>query len=142
MFFEHDWPVGDEALAVATSWADESGNVLAYDIRINGTVPWSTTGAGDAFDLQAAVAHEVGHVLGLEHSSDTEATMYASHSLGEDWRQVLHEDDRAAIQFVYGDGPADSPEELPFRGCHTSGSAPGFVWVLSSLCLAFARRRS
>lgn len=142
VFFEHDWPVGDEALAVATSWADAEGNVVAYDIRINATVPWSTTGAPAAFDLQAAVAHEVGHVLGLEHSETADATMYASHAMGEDWRQRLHEDDREAVRFLYGGDPSSA--EAPPRGlaCSATGVAPTWLLALAPTLLTLARRRS
>ncbi|HHO54082.1 MAG TPA: matrixin family metalloprotease [Deltaproteobacteria bacterium] len=139
VFFEHDWPVGDEALAVATSWADASGNVVAYDIRVNASIPWSTTGAQTAFDLQAAITHEVGHVLGLEHSEAADATMYASHAMGETWRRELHADDREAIHFVYGDTePLDGATGLG-PGCSTTGAAPG--WLLPIIPALFLLKR-
>ncbi|MBX2800231.1 MAG: matrixin family metalloprotease [Myxococcales bacterium] len=146
VFFEHDWPIDDIALAVATTWADEQGNILSFDIRINGTVPWSTVGDSDAYDLQAAVTHEVGHVLGLEHSAVVDANMYATHGLGDDWRRDLHDDDAAAVQFVYGDGPTDTDDEgppLPF-GCNVvpawTPRTPSPAWILGLPLYLMIRR--
>ena len=66
-------------------------------------------GDDEAFDLQAAVAHEVGHVLGIQHTDVADATMFPSHDFGDIWRRELHEDDQAAAQYLYGEGSTESP---------------------------------
>ena len=139
VFFERNWPTGNEALAIATTWTDESGQVVSFDIRINARSNWSTTGEENGFDLQAAITHEVGHVLGLEHSGIGDATMFASHDVGEDWRQVLHEDDEGAVQYLYQ--PRDS-EVGPVNGCSTSVGGTFLGWLtLVPLTLILRRRR-
>ncbi len=133
VFFDPAWPWdADTSMALATVWADEHGNVVAFDIRVNGNVPWGTDGARDAFDLQAALTHEVGHVLGLDHSDVPDATMYSEHAPGESWRRQLHEDDLAGVRHLYGDGTE------PRRGC---ASLPGRAPGLAPLLLLFTRTR-
>ena len=132
VFFETDWPIGNEALAVATTWADEEGRVVSFDIRINASIPWSTSGHDERFDLQAAMTHEVGHVLGLEHSSVGDATMFAAHDVGESWRQDLHQDDQEAVQYLYGPGSRDNGKSGLFSCASVNpggGSAAAWLWL-------------
>ena len=106
VWFVDDWPFHDEGvLALASVWADTSGAIVAFDVQIDGAVDWSTDGDPDAYDLQAAITHEVGHVLGIEHSPYEEATMFASQGLGDGWRQALAPDDEDAARFLYPGAP-------------------------------------
>jgi hypothetical protein len=62
-------------------------------------------------DLLTVAAHEIGHTLGLAHSSDPNALMYPSYS--GPYRR-LGEDDIAGIQAIYGVGSAPEPApEVP-----------------------------
>ncbi len=140
VYFEHDWPEDSQALAIATTWADDKGRVVAFDIRVNATVPWATDGHEERFDLQAAVTHEVGHVLGLEHSGVSEATMFAAHDRGEAWRQALHVDDEDGVRYLYGDGLAGPQREgLPWTCAHPPG-APSALWVALTPMVLWLRR--
>lgn len=60
-------------------------------------------------DLLTVAAHEIGHTLGLAHSGDPNALMFASYS-GP--RRFLSEDDIAGVQDLYGvgSGPDPAPE--------------------------------
>lgn len=140
VYFESEWPLGSEALAVATTWADDQGRVVSFDVRINANVSWSTTGDDARFDLQAAMTHEVGHVLGLEHSAFHDATMFPSHDVGDTWRQALHEDDQEAVQYLYelgggGAGPGAA------TACNTA-TGTAWAWLLPFTLVAHRRRRS
>ena len=57
-------------------------------------------------DLLTVAAHEIGHTLGLAHSDDPNALMFASYS-GP--RRFLGEDDIAGVQAIYGVGSAPEP---------------------------------
>jgi hypothetical protein len=57
-------------------------------------------------DLLTVAAHEIGHTLGLAHSSDPNALMYASYSGPH---RSLSEDDIAGVQALYGVGSAPEP---------------------------------
>ena len=128
---------GSEALAVATTWANEQGAVVSFDIRVNARVGWTTEERDDRYDLQAAVTHEVGHVLGLEHSTVEDATMYPAHDLGDAWRQQLHTDDQEAVQYLYSESAVSGRPDDSSLAC---ASAPGVLWM-ALLPLPFLRRR-
>lgn len=139
VWFESDWPFDPDQIAMTDLWTDEEGKLVAFDIHINGTVPWSTEGKPEAYDLQAAVLHEVGHALGLEHSAITTAAMYNTTELGAVWRRELHEDDVHAAQFLYpieAKSPSNGLQSL-LMSCNTVPSS--FNWiaplvVASALC--------
>ncbi|RPJ24522.1 MAG: hypothetical protein EHM33_17545, partial [Chloroflexi bacterium] len=59
-------------------------------------------------DLLTVAAHEIGHTLGLAHSSDPNALMFASYSGPH---RSLSDDDIAGIQAIYG--MASAPEPAP-----------------------------
>ncbi len=63
-------------------------------------------------DLLTVAAHEIGHNLGLDHSSDPNALMYPSYSGPH---RSLGNDDIAGVQSLYGLAaqPAQSPEAPP-----------------------------
>ncbi|XP_043723245.1 metalloendoproteinase 3-MMP-like [Telopea speciosissima] len=62
---------------------------------------WSTNPGQNMMDLESVAVHEIGHLLGLGHSSVQEAIMYPSISPGVTKRD-LHSDDIMGIQYLYG----------------------------------------
>lgn len=60
---------------------------------------WTDQSASGRFRLLNVAIHEIGHLLGLEHSSDQNAIMFASYNDGVD---RLGSDDVAGIQQLYG----------------------------------------
>lgn len=60
---------------------------------------WADGMIRGAFDLETVAVHEIGHLLGLGHSSVEGAIMYPSISTGV--RKSLHADDIQGIRALY-----------------------------------------
>ncbi|KAH6803325.1 hypothetical protein C2S51_034771 [Perilla frutescens var. frutescens] len=61
--------------------------------------PWSDGAVANTFDLETIALHEIGHLLGLNHSSVQEAIMYPTFSPAE--IKNLHPDDIQGIKVLY-----------------------------------------
>jgi hypothetical protein len=86
------------------SWqvSGPDGVIIEADFYLNTRYSWTTAGTpltGSPFDVQTASMHEFGHFLGLDHSADVNAIMYAFY---QGVRRTLHPDDIAGIRSIYG----------------------------------------
>ncbi|GER47401.1 matrix metalloproteinase [Striga asiatica] len=68
-------------------------------IHFDAAQNWSHNGDRNAFDVETVGLHELGHVLGLDHSNVQLAVMHAIIAPGE--RKHLHEDDIKGIKALY-----------------------------------------
>ncbi|OVA14349.1 Peptidase M10 [Macleaya cordata] len=62
---------------------------------------WSTNPGPGMMDLESVAVHEIGHLLGLGHSSEPNSIMFPSISSGVKKRE-LHGDDVQGIRHLYG----------------------------------------
>jgi len=132
VFVDHDWPYGEQVLALAAVWSNaETGELLHYDVRLNGDLIWSV-GGGPGYDLQSTLTHEVGHVLGLDHTDLEEAAMFADLEAGGFVRD-LHDDDADGARALY---PLD---EFSGAGCSATSSGVGTA-VLTLLAALMLRK--
>ena len=83
----------------------------AGDVHLDMDEQWTLDAPNDdQTHLPTTVMHEVGHALGLGHSRDPEALMWAEY----DGVRTLAEDDIAGIQALYGPPePVPEPEPSP-----------------------------
>ena len=154
---------GTSVIATTTTTTiRQTGEILDSDIELNDSPPASgtkltfttvdglpCTTPGETgcvrIDVQNTVTHEAGHTLGLDHTTDPRATMYASAPSGQTSKRILGADDIAGICAIYPRGAQtatciqDSP---PSGGCGCSPgqSGPGSVLATLAVLLQIARR--
>jgi len=154
---------GDGVIATTTTTSSrQTGQILDSDIELN-DAPASngtkfTFTAVDGLpcdpndpsqtgcvrmDVQNTITHEAGHTLGLDHSLDPNATMYASAPFGETSKRVLGADDVQGICAIYPRGKASVSclPQAPEGGCGCSQAQTGPGAALGVLLLLLQIRR-
>jgi len=99
-------------------FSEETGEIVDADIELNaGGFTFSTSEVTEgSIDLLNTVTHEVGHFLGMDHSLDKEATMYAQAPPEETKKRSLEDDDLAGVCFLYEN--FDAPESYYDGACN------------------------
>ncbi|PSS35187.1 Metalloendoproteinase [Actinidia chinensis var. chinensis] len=88
------YPFDGPGGVIAHSWAPRDGRC-----HFDTDEPWAFGAVAGSFDLESVALHEIGHLLGLGHSSEKNAIMYASIAQGV--TRSLHEDDIQGIKALY-----------------------------------------
>jgi hypothetical protein len=89
-------------------FADSGGAIVEADIALNPNELFSSDGTPGTYDLESTFTHEVGHLLGLEHSAVIGATMQPRqahnglYGLSAFTQRTLAEDDAAGARALYG----------------------------------------
>ncbi len=175
LFQDADWKYRgiDGTLAkTSVTFNEETGEIYDADIEVNAAfneVTITDDPRKVQYDLQSILTHEVGHFIGLAHSSDSGAVMFASYSPGSMALRALTDDDVKAVCAAYppnngracnteprgGFSPTCGEDEEKTGICSVSavGAAPastssgnGFVTAsfavaLGTFAVAVARRR-
>ena len=106
IFRDDEWPhpaqVGLVIALTTTTQNALTGEILDADIEFNSANVQFTVGDTNTdTDLMNTTVHEIGHMLGLNHSSDTAATMFAASGPQETKKRDLAADDISAMLFKY-----------------------------------------
>lgn len=82
------------AIAMTTNWYDTSGRLTQADIQIDSSL------VNSGYNMQHAITHEIGHLLGLDHSGVLSSIMFPYVPRGND-TPILDSDDRIGIANIY-----------------------------------------
>ncbi len=165
LMFVEDWierEYDPSAFAVTTVWHRRStGEILDVDMEVNelrgpyGVCPPEGCVDNRLVDLENVLTHELGHYLGLAHSADPEATMFASAAAGETTKRDLAGDDIEGICAIYPRGtPSGDCNHAPRGGlrldcrpdscsvAHVGGRGAGVLAFGALPLLLLVRRRT
>ncbi|MCX7958323.1 MAG: matrixin family metalloprotease [Deltaproteobacteria bacterium] len=100
-----EWPYEPNGLALTTvTYDDNTGKIYDADIELNGfyyrfdvveTIPSTYT------DIQNTITHEIGHMIGLDHSFEPSSAMYPTARAGEIKKRELSPDDIDGVCEIY-----------------------------------------
>ncbi len=110
LFRDNDWKIADgaarspEIIGLTTvKFNVETGEIFGADMELN-TFHHTMSGAepsANEYDLTSVVTHEAGHFLGMAHSEQVQAVMYATYDKGRSSARELFGDDVRGICAVY-----------------------------------------
>lgn len=136
LFQDDDWKYRgiDGTLAkTSVTYNDETGEIYDADIEVNAannTVTITDKQAKIEYDLQAILTHEVGHFIGIAHSAESSAVMFASYSPGSTSQRTLTPDDVDAVCAIYPPKSGVACNSTPRGGFSPTCDAP----AKSGLC--------
>jgi len=106
------------------------GRIADADVIFNGkNFTFTTSGEPGRFDVEDVTAHELGHLLGLDHSGVAGATMYPYVDAGVILHRSLSMDDARGLRHIY---PVSSFARISGRvqrDADASGIAGAHVWA-------------
>ena len=128
----------ENAAATTRIFYNRRGSITEADIVLNPYQQFSTDGTIGTFDLESTLTHEIGHLLGLNHSSVLGSTMHANNArngvfgLQSFGARTLSAADIATVRSIYGMRDADEDCCGSVEGKVALGNRPSRnleVWI-------------
>lgn len=124
------YPFDGQGGVLAHTVASYSNSIVTTaDIHFDDAEYWNVNGS--SFDIETVALHEIGHLLGLDHSTNIDAVMITPY---QTVRKALHSDDINAINAAYPpiSGPASlcSGQSATFGYSYTG--ATSYTWSVTS----------
>lgn len=99
------FPLGSSTVAITPIWFYSNGLIDDADVLFNGrSFTFTTSGQPGGFDVQDVATHELGHLLGLDHSGWAGATMYPYVDTTVILHRSLATDDVHGLRSIYPGG--------------------------------------
>ncbi len=105
VWYYKDWPYEPNGIALTTvTYDDRTGKIYDADIELNGyyyrfnvveETPSTYT------DIQNTLTHEIGHMIGLDHTYNSSSVMYPTARAGEIKKRELSQDDIDGVCDIY-----------------------------------------
>jgi hypothetical protein len=104
---------------------DFAGQILDADIVFNPSILFSTNSVtpADRIDLQSVATHEIGHLLGLDHTTLLSSVMFPTVIVGANFPRTLSTDDMAGVSTLYPSGQFGSKGTITGTVRTTSNAA-------------------
>ncbi|MDP8998825.1 MAG: matrixin family metalloprotease [Myxococcota bacterium] len=124
--FRNPWPHPEDRLntlgLTTVTFDPDTGELYDADTEINASVSLSVDGS-NGNDFESIITHEAGHFLGMAHSVDADATMFAFYA---STMRTLHPDDVDGICTIYppGGGRSVDPSVSPTATIAADGCDP------------------
>jgi hypothetical protein len=160
------WDGDDNTIGITlTTYDEKSGIIYDSDILLNSSrfkftttdqqcTPPGTREGCVSTDVQNTMTHEIGHLLGLDHTWASGSTMYPSAPPGDVSKRTV---DPGSARFVCEAYPRNKPSQScltppvstrdnlatlgPMAGCAGSGTAPWLPALVGWAALLVRRRR-
>jgi hypothetical protein len=99
------FPSGSGTVAITPIWFFSSGRISDADVLFNGNgFAFTTRGEPGAFDVGDVATHELGHLLGLDHTGVAGGTMYPYVDTSLVEHRSVCEDDAKGMRDAYPQG--------------------------------------
>lgn len=113
------------------AYVNATGAYTDADIIFNASYPWATNPTSQHYDVIGTATHEIGHLLGLDHTQVANATMFPTASPGLCSCRTLKQDDINGVCAIYPSGQQGGGTQQFGQTCDTQNlCATGLTCVL------------
>lgn len=96
------FPFGSGVVAITPIWFTSNGRITDADVLFNGSVyQFTTSGELGRFDVADVATHELGHLLGLDHSGSAGSTLYPYVDPSVELHRSVASDDAVGLRSAY-----------------------------------------